>query len=145
MVNGQSRPLTIYHYYLSVFLRSARGRFGGFRVGGRVGARLGGGRRAAAAATARAVVGRAGRVRVARCPFALPVGGGLLLLNHAAAPLEDCTLLDYQARRLDVAVNLGGAAQLQPLAGVDVAVDGPVDGGHRHLYVGVNLPVVADD
>jgi hypothetical protein len=57
--------------------------------------------------------------------FALDLGGllrGSLGLNHLGASFKDRALFDHQRRRLNVATQFRSPAQLNPLAGDDVAV-----------------------
>ena len=66
-------------------------------------------------------------------------------MQHAAAALEDCALLDDEGGRLKVPADARRAPQLDALAGDDVAVDGAVDLGGGDLDVGVNLAARADN
>src|SRR5437763_15148307 len=68
-----------------------------------------------------------------------------LLLSHRATSFERCALFDYQRRRLNVSGQLRRTAQLNALAGDDVAVDNPMDRRDGHFDIRIDLAARAYD
>ena len=65
------------------------------------------------------------------------------MLNHLTAPFKDRALFNHQRRRLNVAIQFRGAAQLDALAGDDVAVHNSMNRGHGNFDVRIDLAACA--
>ena len=71
--------------------------------------------------------------------------GCCLLLDHLAAAFEDSALLDYQRRRLNVAIHFRRATEFNSLPPNDIAIYDALNIGHCNFDVGVDLPTSAND
>src|ERR1700745_1052536 len=68
-----------------------------------------------------------------------------LLVAHHAVALEDGPFLDDQRRRLDIAVDLSVAMDLDPLCGDDLADDGSADSDPSNMNIALDVRALSDD
>src|SRR6266568_765643 len=69
----------------------------------------------------------------------------LAAISHHAIPLEDGALFDDERRRVDVAVHLPVAVDLDLLIGHDPADDGAADGDVTDVDVPLDVRALPDD
>src|SRR6185312_7764251 len=68
-----------------------------------------------------------------------------ILTRHAALAFERRTFVDADARRLNHALDLCRAVQLESIAGVDLSAHHAVDYDRRSEHVGLQVGAFADD